>query len=41
MTITRNSSLLERLQAHKEEGYLSLHMPGHKENTGLAYYLNV
>lgn len=33
-------SLLERLQDHQREGYLSLHMPGHKENTGLAPYLN-
>lgn len=30
-------SLLERLEAH--EGYLSLHMPGHKENEALAPYL--
>lgn len=33
-------SLLERLEAHHGAGYLSLHMPGHKENTGLAAYLN-
>ncbi len=33
-------SLLERLQDHHREGYLSLHMPGHKENTGLADYLD-
>ncbi len=41
MSINSNSSLLERLQAHKEAGYLSLHMPGHKENAGLASYLSV
>lgn len=33
-------SLLERLTAHSGAGYLSLHMPGHKENTALAPYLN-
>ena len=33
-------SLLARLQDHHREGYLSLHMPGHKENTGLAPYLS-
>ena len=32
-------SLLERLEAHHQAGYLSLHMPGHKENTALAPYL--
>ena len=32
-------SLLEQLQNHHREGYLSLHMPGHKENAGLAPYL--
>ena len=32
-------SLLERLEDHRERGYLSLHMPGHKENEGLAPYL--
>ena len=32
-------SLLERLEAHRQGGYLSLHMPGHKENTALAPYL--
>ena len=31
--------LLGRLRAHHEEGYLSLHMPGHKEAAGLAPYL--
>lgn len=33
------ASLLERLQAHHQAGYLSLHMPGHKENVALAPYL--
>ena len=33
-------SLLERLEAHRDGGYLSLHMPGHKENTALAAYLD-
>ena len=32
-------ALLQCLQTHREEGYLSLHMPGHKENEGLAPYL--
>ena len=32
-------SLLERLEEHHREGYLSLHMPGHKENEALAPYL--
>ena len=32
-------SLLERLQDHHDQGYLSLHMPGHKENSDLAPYL--
>ena len=32
-------SLLERLEEHRERGYLSLHMPGHKENESLAPYL--
>jgi len=32
-------SLLERLRAHGEGSYLSLHMPGHKENLALAPYL--
>lgn len=32
-------SLLERLEAHHAQGYLSLHMPGHKENLDLAPYL--
>ena len=32
-------SLLEQLQAHHQAGYLSLHMPGHKENAALAPYL--
>ena len=31
--------LLARLRAHHEAGYLSLHMPGHKEAAGLAPYL--
>lgn len=31
--------LLGRLRAHHAEGYLSLHMPGHKEAVGLAPYL--
>ena len=35
-----SQSLLERLRAHGAEGYLSLHMPGHKENTALAPYLS-
>ena len=29
-------SLLEQLQAHHQAGYLSLHMPGHKEYAALA-----
>ena len=33
-------SLLERLQVHREGGYLSLHMPGHKENAAMASYLS-
>ena len=33
-------SLLERLEAHRDGGFLSLHMPGHKENTALAPYLD-
>ena len=41
MSAADSRSLLERLQDHHREGYLSLHMPGHKENTGLAPYLNV
>ena len=32
-------SLLERLEAHRDGGFLSLHMPGHKENAALAPYL--
>lgn len=40
MSAKKTGSLLERLQAHRDEGYLSLHMPGHKENTRLAPYLN-
>ena len=32
-------SLLEQLQAHHQAGYLSLQMPGHKENAALAPYL--
>lgn len=35
-----NPSLLARLEAHHAQGYLSLHMPGHKENIDLAPYLN-
>lgn len=41
MSAADSRSLLERLQDHHREGYLSLHMPGHKENTGLAPYLNL
>ena len=41
MSTSDSRSLLERLQDHHREGYLSLHMPGHKENTGLADYLTV
>ena len=41
MSAADSRSLLERLQDHHREGYLSLHMPGHKENTGLAPYLNI
>lgn len=33
-------SLLARLEAHRAGGYLSLHMPGHKENTALSPYLD-
>lgn len=32
-------SLLERLEEHEKARYLSLHMPGHKENEALAPYL--
>ena len=32
--------LLERLLAHRDGGYLSLHMPGHKENESLAPWLD-
>lgn len=32
-------TLLDRLQAHHQAGYLSLHMPGHKETVALAPYL--
>lgn len=32
-------ALWERLEAHHKAGYLSLHMPGHKENAALAPYL--
>lgn len=32
-------SLLTRLEDHHRAGYLSLHMPGHKENEALAPYL--
>lgn len=32
-------SLLARLEEHAAGGFLSLHMPGHKENTALAPYL--
>ena len=39
MNETDGRSLLERLTAHRDQGYLSLHMPGHKENTALAPYL--
>lgn len=39
MKETDGRSLLERLEAHRDQGYLSLHMPGHKENTALAPYL--
>ena len=39
MDRTDTRSLLERLRAHRDAGMLSLHMPGHKENTGLAPYL--
>ena len=31
--------LLERLEEHRDKKYLSLHMPGHKENERLAAYL--
>ena len=36
----QTDSLLERLEAHRDGGFLSLHMPGHKENTALAPYLD-
>lgn len=39
MATQDSRSLLERLSAHHAEGFLSLHMPGHKENTALAPYL--
>lgn len=39
MANTDTRSLLERLQEHRDAGYLSLHMPGHKENQALAPYL--
>lgn len=39
MNPAEDKSLLDRLAAHREGGYLSLHMPGHKENEGLAPYL--
>lgn len=39
MKQNENQSLLERLEAHEKAGYLSLHMPGHKENQALAPYL--
>lgn len=39
MANTDTRSLLERLQDHRDAGYLSLHMPGHKENQALAPYL--
>lgn len=39
MKETDGRSLLERLEAHRDRGYLSLHMPGHKENAALAPYL--
>ena len=32
-------ALWERMEAHHKAGYLSLHMPGHKENAALAPYL--
>ena len=39
MEQTDRRSLLERLESHRDGGFLSLHMPGHKENTALAPYL--
>ncbi len=39
MNETDGRSLLARLEAHRDQGYLSLHMPGHKENATLAPYL--
>lgn len=39
MANTEKRSLLERLQEHRAADYLSLHMPGHKENEALAPYL--
>jgi arginine/lysine/ornithine decarboxylase len=39
MEHTDRTSLLERLKAHRDGGFLSLHMPGHKENAALAPYL--
>ena len=38
MNETDGRSLLARLEAHRDQGYLSLHMPGHKENATLAPY---
>lgn len=35
----QDKPLLDRLADHRDGGYLSLHMPGHKENEGLAPYL--
>ena len=40
MEHTDRLSLLDRLKAHQDGGFLSLHMPGHKENTALAAYLD-
>ena len=39
MTPHNDPSLLTRLEDHHRAGYLSLHMPGHKENEALAPYL--
>ena len=40
MSEQKKRTLLEQLEAHRDAGYLSLHMPGHKENEALAPYLN-
>ena len=39
MTPHNDPSLLTRLEDHHRAGYLSLLMPGHKENEALAPYL--